>query len=262
LAANKENHWEGFPETYQAEGFQRLWRTHSDAVNEALLNRWWSEERLECSLKTDLFDEAVHDGLIPFLTLRTKKLFCVDASFQVHKMAKWRYPALQTVSADVRRLPFSDGTFDGIVSNSTLDHFESLDDITAALKELYRVLRPGGQMILTLDNLSNPMILLRNRLPFCILKQLRIVPYYIGITIRPSRLKHLLKDNGFMIVKVEALMHCPRLLAVAVARWMETRASLKMQNKFLILLMAFEKLSRLPTRFYTGYFTAVQCIKL
>ena len=76
----------------------------------------------------------------------------------------------------MRHLPFAQGAFDGIVSNSTLDHFQSLDDLLVSLKELFRVLRPGGQMILTLDNLSNPIILLRNWLPLRLLKRLKIVP--------------------------------------------------------------------------------------
>ena len=170
-------------------------------------------------------------------------------------------PALQTIGADVRHLPFADGAFDSIVSNSTLDHFESLDDLSISLQELFRVLRPGGQMILTLDNLSNPIILLRNWLPFPLLKRLKIVPYYVGVTLRANRLEALLNDSGFEVVEVDAIMHCPRVLAVMMARWVEKHTSLRTQRSLLRLLMAFERLSRLPTRFLTGYFVAVKATK-
>jgi ubiquinone/menaquinone biosynthesis C-methylase UbiE len=176
-------------------------------------------------------------------------------------MARCRYPDLYTVGADVRDLPFANGTFDGIVSNSTLDHFESLDDLSGSLQELFRVLRPGGQMILTLDNLSNPIILLRNCLPFPLLKRLKIVPYYVGVTLGPHRLQHLLEEIGFKVLEVDAIMHCPRVLAVAIARWMERYASPKAQRCFLRFLMAFETLSCLPTRFLTGYFIAVKVMR-
>jgi SAM-dependent methyltransferase len=249
------------PETSQAQGLQRLWRAHSDAVNKKLVARWHPVTQTETLLKTDLFDEAVNDGLSPLLSSLAKRVFYVDSSMEVHKMAKHRYSRLQTIGADVRRLPFCNGTFDGIVSNSTLDHFDSLDDLSASLQELSRVLRPGGGMILTLDNLSNPIVLLRNWLPFLLLKRLKVVPYYVGVTLSANRLEDLLKDSGFEVLEVDAIMHCPRVLAVMMAHWVEKHASLRTQKSFLRLLMAFEWLSHLPTRFVTGYFVAVKARK-
>jgi len=215
----------------------------------------------ETLLKTDLFDEAVSDGLSPLLNSLAKRVFYMDSALEVHEMAKHRYSRLSTIGADVRHLPFANGAFDGIVSNSTLDHFESLDDLSISLQELFRVLRPGGQMILTLDNLSNPIILLRNGLPFTLLKRLKIVPYYVGVTLGVNRLEGLLRDSGFEVLEVDAIMHCPRVLAVTIARWVEKHTSLRTQRSFLRLLMAFEGLSRLPTRFLTGYFVAVKATK-
>ena len=261
LTAEEENIWEGFPKTYQAQGPQRLWRTHSDSVHKALVARWEPVGQIETLLKTDLFDEAVGGGLLPLLASQANRVIYIDTSLEVHQMARSRFPGLHTVVADVRRLPFAQDTFHGIVSNSTLDHFQSLDDLLVSLKELFRVLRPGGQMILTLDNLSNPIILLRNRLPFRLLKRLKIVPYYVGVTLGPHQLEHLLKENGFEVLEVDAIMHCPRVLAVRVARWVENHTPPGAQRFFLRLLMAFEGLSRLPTRFLTGYFVAVKAIK-
>jgi SAM-dependent methyltransferase len=252
LKVEGQSHWEGF---------QRLWRTHSDQINKALLSRWLPEEQLECTLKTDLFDEAVHDGLIPSLAHRTRRLFCIDVSFMVHQMVKRRYPDLQTVSADVRRLPFKEASFDSIVSNSTLDHFESMEDLVSALKELRRVLQPGGQLILTLDNPTNPIVFLRNWLPSRLLAKIGAIPYYVGKTLGARRLKHLLDELGFQPLETDAILHCPRILAVIVAGWMEKHASHEIQRKFLSFLMGFEKLSKLPTRFLTGYFVAVRCRK-
>lgn len=252
---------EVLPETYQAQGLQRLWRAHSDAVNKALVARWCPVGQMDTLLKTDLFDEAVSDGLSLLLNSLAKRVFYMDSALEVHEMAKCSHSRLQTIGADVRDLPFANGTFDGIVSNSTLDHFESLDDLSGSLQELFRVLRPGGQMILTLDNLSNPIILLRNCLPFPLLKRLKIVPYYVGVTLRANRLEYLLKETGFEVLEVDAIMHCPRVLAVAIACWMERHASPKTQRVFLDFLMAFERLSCLPTRFFTGHFIAVKVIK-
>jgi SAM-dependent methyltransferase len=252
---------EGFPEAYRDKDFQKLWRAHSDAVNQALLMHWLRIGQMESLLKTDLFDEAVSDGLSSLLNSLAKRVFYIDTSLEVHQMAQCRHSNLQTIGADVRCLPIADGTFDGIVSNSTLDHFKSLDDLVVSLQELYRVLRPGGQMILTLDNLANPIILLRNGLPFHLLYWLKIVPYYVGFTLGPHSLQCLLKKIGFKVLDVDAILHCPRVFAVVIARWLERHASPKTQKAFLRFLMVFEHFSRLPTRFFTGHFIAVKVTK-
>ena len=261
MTAKKENTWGEFPGYYQDEGFQKLWRTHCDSVNTALLIRWQPVNQTGNLLKTDLFDEAVSEGLSSLLNSLAKKVFYIDASFAVHQGAKRRHSGLQAIGADVRQLPFANGTFDSIVSNSTLDHFETRDGIVKSLQECYRVLRPGGQLILTLDNLANPIILLRNGLPFRLLYRIKIIPYYVGITLGPYRLPHLLKETGFKVLEVDAIIHCPRVVAVAIAHCLEKLASPKIQKAFLRSLMVFEHFSRLPTRFFTGHFIAVKAIK-
>ncbi len=254
--------WKGSSGARQVRNWQRLWRRHSDAVNNALLMRWSSGVRMERLLKTDLFDEAVGDGTSPVLETLTKRAFYIDISPEVHHMAKFYHPHLKTIRTDVRCLPFPDRTFDGIISNSTLDHFESSEEIVTSLRELYRVLRLGGKLILTLDNLTNPIIFLRNGLPFRFLYQMKMVPYYVGVTLRPRRLQSLLKEVGFEILEMDAILHCPRVLAVTMARWMEGSTTPEAQERFLRFLTAFEHLSRLPTRFFTGHFTAVKATKL
>ena len=248
--------------TFPKNRLRDLWRTHSDSINKALVLRWWPVDRVDHLLKTDLFDEAVNDGLHPLLAARVKHVIGMDISFLVAYQARLRYPSFRTIGGDVRCLPFMDNSFDFIVSNSTLDHFESAKEITVSLRELHRVLRPGKQMIITLDNLSNPIVLLRNWLPFRLLQRLKIVPYYVGVTLGQNSLQHLLKEVGFNVLGVDAIMHCPRVLAVVVARWTEKHTRPKTQGYFLRFLRAFECLSCLPTRFFTGYFVAIRVTKI
>ena len=239
-----------------------LWRSYSDLLNVALLKRWLPGNRADLLLKTDLFDEAVTDGLYPFLTSNAKQVIGIDLSLSIIRTARLRHASLQAIKSDVRCLPFPDGTFNIIVSNSTLDHFESPGDIVTSLCELHRVLKPCGLMILTLDNPANPIVLLRNELPFRLLNRLGIVPYYVGVTLGPYSLQRLLRGMRFNVIKVDTVMHCPRVLAVVMARWMERHFTEKTQRRFLRFLMAFESLSHLPTHFYTGYFLAAKCSKV
>ncbi len=227
----------------------------------ALLQRWWPNKPVKHVLKTDLFDEVFSDGLYPALQVRAKHIFGIDISNSIVSAATRKYPQIHALVADVRQLPFKDHCFDLIVSNSTLDHFHTVDEIDQALAELLRVLRPGGQMLVTLDNLRNPKIALRQVLPFGILKQLGVVPYFVGKTLGPRRLIRFASQAGAHVVDVETTMHCPRILAVAAANALQDRASLATQECFSRALMVFEHFSRWPTHSFTGHFVAVRVIK-
>lgn len=51
--------------------------------------------------------------------------------------------------SDLKKLPFMDGSFDFIFSQSVLEHVVGWED---ALAELYRVLVPGGQLLIRIEN--------------------------------------------------------------------------------------------------------------
>jgi SAM-dependent methyltransferase len=53
----------------------------------------------------------------------------------------------EVVSADMRKLPFPDASFDAIVSTFAIDHLPR-NDIPGALAEAARVVRPGGEFLL------------------------------------------------------------------------------------------------------------------
>ncbi len=58
-------------------------------------------------------------------------------------------PAL--VEGDALRLPFADSSFDVVMSVCAIEHF---DDGPAALSEMARVLRPGGDLVMSADALT------------------------------------------------------------------------------------------------------------
>lgn len=238
-----------------------LWRVHSDAVNRELLARWLADSSVETVLKTDLFDEALSDGLYSFLASQARQVYGMDLSARILRTAGSRHRGLRSIVADVRCLPFHDGTFDVIVSNSTLDHFGTHEEIVTSLRELHRVLRPGGLLFLTLDNLANPVVALRQMLPFDVLNRLGVLPYYIGATLGPHHLRRILHQLRFEVTEMGAALHCPRMPAVVLCRLLAKHGTWRIQRRFLHLLMAFEGLSRWPTRLLTGHFVAVRAMK-
>ncbi len=261
------DYWDESAELWRRRAPQRLWRRHSDAENTALLERWLPS-RAGNVLKTDAWDEAVGNGLYPFLVTRASDVVAIDVSPAVVAAARDRHPGLRCQVGDVRKLEFADSSFDTVVSNSTLDHFGSREEIAIALAELRRVLRPGGELVLTLDNPLNPFIALMRTLPRGRLNRVwlrfgaatarvGLNPYYVGATLGPRALRRLLPSLGFETLELRAIVHCPRPLAVAAGQYLERRAKPRSQERFLRALAAFERLSALPTRYLSGYFVAV-----
>lgn len=261
MILEEARYWESIADEWKKIRPDRLWRKHSDAINQSLLFRWLPEQPVPRLLKTDTFDEAVGDGLTRFLQARAHSVVGIDLSFKNVQLACHGERSVHGTRADVRNLPFRRESFDVVVSNSTLDHFQTLDEITVSLRELHRVLRKGGQLIVTLDNLANPTIAVRNHLPINLLNRLGIVPYFVGATCGPRRLQRLLRDVGFEVRDVAAVLHCPRIIAVAVAKLLCSRAKPSVQQQFLRLLQKCEVMSRWPTRYLTGHFIAVRAEK-
>lgn len=238
-----------------------LWRAHCDAVNGAQLARWLPADPWARVLKTDLWDEAMGQGQVPLLAAHAGLVAGIDFVPAVVAAAVARHPRLRAALADVRRLPFATGAFDAVVSTSTLDHFSAPADIAVALRELHRVLGPGGRLLLTLDNRANPVVALRNAMPFQWLHRVGLVPYPVGATCGPRRLRRLVRASGFDVLETTALLHCPRVLAVAAARRRQRSGDAAADARFLARLLRWEVLARAPTRFLSAYFIGIHARK-
>jgi ubiquinone/menaquinone biosynthesis C-methylase UbiE len=97
---------------------------------------------------------------------------------------------------DAGRLPFRDGAFDKIVCTNSFHHYP---DHVASLKEMRRVLRPGGLLVLVdprQDNLFGRLAIEVVEERVFGLKEVRIFPI--------ARWHELLKDAGFSHAKIES----------------------------------------------------------
>lgn len=104
-------------------------------------------------LADDHFDALVEVGygsgiFLPALAQRTERLVGVDVhgeEARVAEMLKRLDVSAELLYASLFEMPFADGTFDGLVCLSVLEHFT---DLAAAMDELRRVLRPGATAVL------------------------------------------------------------------------------------------------------------------
>jgi SAM-dependent methyltransferase len=210
-------------------------------------------------LKTDLFEEAhgadrIFDDLFPDMRLAVG----MDLSHRTALAAARRhFPAFHSIVCDARRLAFRSASLDLVLSPSTLDHFESPQDIAKALDELARVLRPGGVLLISLDNPRNPSYHLLRWL-----SRRGWTPFSLGQTVSLSSLKQMLIDRGFRIEGTGYLIHNPRgistLFFLALRKALGRFASAPIRG----LLGAFAVLGRLPSRALTGCFLAVSATRL
>lgn len=225
-----------------------LWRWQSDDVHSALLRRWLPP--VGEVLKTDLFDELVSPGLLPALRERASRVTGVDTAETVLREVAARERDVECVRADVRALPLDDGRFDAVVSTSTLDHLGDRGEVLAALCELARVTRPGGVLVITMDNPLNPLVATRNRLPRRVAAAVRKVDFDTGWTCGPRTLRRLLAEAGFDPEEMTAVLHCPRLAVAA----MGSGGSDPLRRA----VAGWERLERLPTRWLTGHYVAAR----
>lgn len=210
-------------------------------------------------LKTDLFEEANGvDQILSGLDLGQRLVVGFDLSTETAKGGR-RVLGVNAplFVSDARRLALASDSIDLIISTSTLDHMEDPADLEQALKELYRVLRPGGRMALTLDNPWNPLYPLLRFVCY-----LPGAPFGMGCTLSRRGLDRGLRKIGFLPTAWRPILHNPRV--VSTLYFMMLRRLLPENGADLWIarsLKLFDHLERLPTRWLTGCFVAVCATK-
>ena len=108
-------------------------------------------------LKTDLWDEARNTRIMQWAADQGADVFGIDISSPTVGLAREQFApgALKASRADVRHLPFADASFDVVYSMGTIEHFDESED---AVREMARVLKPGGRVILGVPNRFDPFL--------------------------------------------------------------------------------------------------------
>jgi SAM-dependent methyltransferase len=130
-----------------------------DRRMQAVFNRMLGRERLTGA---QVLDIGCGTGAFSLCALsRGSTVTSVDIGRNLLKIARHK-GVTRPVQADARLLPFADSSFDLVISSECIEH---TGDASAAVREMLRVLRPGGRLALTCPNRSwRWLILLTSRL--------------------------------------------------------------------------------------------------
>ncbi len=146
-------------------------------------------------------------------------LTATEISPDLLDIARRKHPRVRFVEGDCEALPFEPHTFDGICGLSILHHLNLLP----ALKEMNRLLKPGGKIWFSEPNMLNPQIFIQKNVPF--IKRLA------GDTPNETaffrwRMHRLLRAHGFVQIRVIPIdfLH-PQTPELALSRmeWLSQR---------------------------------------
>jgi exosortase/archaeosortase family protein len=205
-------------------------------------------------LKTDLWDEARNTRILQWVQAQGATVAGIDISGPVIAAARREFGAapLLAAGADVRALPFADGTFDAVYSMGTIEHFPESD---VAARECFRVLKPGGRALIGVPNRYDPF--LRPAL-VALLSVLGLYAYGQEKSYSKRALRRLLESAGFDVVAADGILfipgwlrmldllvstRCPVLvpvtaLAVAAFAWIDQRFPAVRRHGYLLVAVA------------------------
>lgn len=124
-------------------------------IHQRLLKAYYVAEQY---VKGDLLEVGCGEGRgVELLAPKASSYTAVDKIEEVIEKLEGNYPEGKFVQANIPPLPFDDRSFDAVVSFQVIEHIK---DDTTFLKEIHRVLKPGGIALISTPNIK--MTLSRN----------------------------------------------------------------------------------------------------
>ncbi len=126
------------------------------------------------------------------------EVVAIDVSPELLEIARANCsaPNVQYQIQNAYALNYPEGAFDSIVGSSVLHHLE----VEAAIRDMYRVLKPGGTIYFTEPNMLNPQIAIQKNIPW-IKRRLGDSPDETAFFRWP--LQRLLEQTGYRNVRID-----------------------------------------------------------
>jgi len=144
--------------------------------------------------------------------LHNVKIIGVDGDVGRLEWAEREGVAAQLARVDIHKLPFATGSFDKVLMSEVLEH---LADDRVAIQEVYRVLKPGGVLALSVPHANYPLLWdpINKTLEALGIAPFRNAGPITGLwsnhwrLYRPGELRDVIGTAGFTIDKLEEQTH-------------------------------------------------------
>jgi len=183
--------------------------THLEIISMVRKYLPYREENGKC--KYNILDAGCGTGFLTGKLQEFGKIWGVDININALKYAKQRGVMIQ--KASVESLPFSDNFFDLIISIDVLYH-KRVDE-KGALGEFFRVLKPGGKLLLKLP-------------AFQLLRGSHDIVAHTKRRYTKTALSKILTEFGFNEIRLTYLasfLFLPALFKRPIERWLSIRPS-------------------------------------
>lgn len=144
-------------------------------------------------------------GWVSFLYEEGYNVAGIDEAARVVRALTEYNPDLQLKIAPITRIPHPDQSFNGVLAIGTLEYLE--DEIPLALKEVHRVLKPGGTLFLEVpaaNVLRKLFYLPLKRLQYRVYKTLHYHPNFAHYFMDRASITQALNEAGFTVETVAA----------------------------------------------------------
>ena len=162
-------------------------------------------------LKLDLWNEACNTRILDWMSGEGAETYGIDLSSITTHRARRNSPqgTHSLVQSDVRRLPFHDGSFDFVYTMGTIEHIREYE---AAVREIHRVLRPGGRAVIGVPHRWN--VFLRPLL-VSVLERFDRYPYKPEKSFSWPELREVVRRSGLHCVERGGILAIPGVLRMA-----------------------------------------------
>jgi SAM-dependent methyltransferase len=169
---------------------------------------------------TRVLDAGCGAGLLALLaSLRGAQVSAFDASAGLLAIARKRLPSADVREGDLEALPFDDASFDAVAAVNSVFYAE---DMARAMRELTRVVRPGGRVVVTAwgprDKCEFLSAVMPGLAPLMPPPPRGAPPPRPGALAEPGALAATLQQAGLHVVE-EGEVACPFVFASAEASW-------------------------------------------